>query len=124
MDVAGGSLRIPATPAFTNDWRVAGWRLVAGHRVSRTRGLGVVSTDGATLPTQTPAVWLSALKSDCHYDPKPYQRAHEPSIECAPRRFESLLRLVSTASTSTLQELKSVFDGSEYKGRSVGSSSL
>jgi hypothetical protein len=128
LRLTGGSLRIPTTSGFRNsptgplpqttgESQVGGWSLTPE---CRSHG------DEATITAQAPAVhaWLSALKADCHSNPRPDQPVHEPSISCATRPFESLLRLVPTASTSALQELKSVFDGSEYKGRPVGSSSL
>jgi hypothetical protein len=129
LRLAGGPLRIPTTSGLpdshtsrltqtTGESQVRGWAIATEYR-----GRGVVSTDEVSAPTQTPATWLSALRTDCHDDPRPNQRAREPSIDCSARRFESLLGLVPTASTSILQELKSVFDGSEYKDRPVGSSS-
>jgi hypothetical protein len=130
LRLTGGSLRIPTTSGLRNshasqlsqtsgESQVGGW-----SPAMECHDHGVLSTVEATAAPQAPAIWLSALKSDPHYEPRPNQRAHEPPIDGATRRFESLLRLVPTAGNLALQDLKSVFDGSEYTGRPVGSSSL
>lgn len=135
LRLTGGSLRIPTPaadgyqnpptdghPQTTGESQIGGWK-----PATECRGQGMPSTDEATnlkLPAQAPAAWLSALKAEHRYDPRPDQPVYKPSIDGATHSFESLLRLIPTAGTSALQELKSVFDGSEYTGRPVGSSSL
>jgi len=64
LKLTGGSLRIPITGGsrdsptdrvsqMTGESQVGGWSPATEYR-----GRGVVCTDGATLPTQTPVVWL------------------------------------------------------------------
>jgi hypothetical protein len=133
LRLTGGSLRIPTAGGFQKPptgrlSRTASVSQIGGWKpATERRDHSVLSADGGTVPAPMPTVWLAALKTNRCCVPMPDQRAHGPSIigdDCATRHFESLLRLVPTDGTSVVQELQSVFDGSEYTGRPVGSSSL
>jgi hypothetical protein len=132
LRLTGGHLRIPTTggtgkplagdslhrPAASE---IAGWQPSVEENDSRT-----ASANGVVFEAATPALWLKALASERPRGDTPNNQGQASLMKTSnggdeSRDFVSMLRLVPTVGTSAAQKLETVFDGSVYLGRPVGS---